>query len=313
MSSPASPYNTVGALQVGVLISMFLFGIATLQAHVYVRKFAEDPLVVKLMVLIVWTLELAHTVAVSNGLYFMVVAQYTNPQANVVQDLDPGFRIAVLFSGCIAASVQAYFTHRLRVVSGKLAIPIAFYILAAMRFVGWVWASIMATVSMQPPGEAHAHAGWAWPFVPLLAGGAVVDVTLAALVCIHFSQSRAKAGINAPLMDKLMLWTIQNGLLTGLAGLTTAICLITMRDNYIWVAVFLILTRLFSNSFMASLNARQHLRRYRHQHNASTDPILPYHMKKPSYGDTSYSGPGIQAPVYLRSDTPSSTYTLIPS
>jgi len=336
--APPNHNLTIGALLIGMGISTFLFGIVTLQVHIYMRRFAADRLILKVLVAIVWALEFAHTVAVTNGLYFMVISQYTEPREGRVQRVDSAFRIAVLFSGCIATVVQAYFADRLRIISGRLVVPLIFYALAAVRFMGWVWASVHSIMTgLRLEREGGKDSSWVWPIVVLLGAGAFLDVALAAFVCYYFSTSRAKAGFTAPVMDKLMFWSIQNGLLTGLAGLTTAICLQAMPDNFVWIAVFMILTRLFSNSFLASLNARQSLRKYGHQPSGSTDPIIGYQagyghqpitLTDPIIGNQAGYGHqpstltepimgyharppspwGAQSHLYVRADTPSTLH-----
>lgn len=57
------------------------------------------------------------------------------------------------------------------------------------------------------------------------------------------------------MIDRLILWAIQTGLLTSIATVTMLILFI-MVANLAWLAVFLIIPQLFSNSLMASLNAR---------------------------------------------------------
>lgn len=38
----ANMQNTFGALEIGVTVSVFLFGVATLQTHVYFTRFPDD-------------------------------------------------------------------------------------------------------------------------------------------------------------------------------------------------------------------------------------------------------------------------------
>lgn len=41
---------TVGALEIGTLVSMFLFGIVTLQVYLYYRNFPKDNALLKIVV-----------------------------------------------------------------------------------------------------------------------------------------------------------------------------------------------------------------------------------------------------------------------
>ncbi|CAK5261810.1 unnamed protein product [Mycena citricolor] len=52
------------------------------------------------------------------------------------------------------------------------------------------------------------------------------------------------------------MWTMETGLLTSAAGLVNLICFVTMKENFIWLACYVVAARLYSNSLLASLNSR---------------------------------------------------------
>ncbi|KAF8884771.1 hypothetical protein BD779DRAFT_1535204 [Infundibulicybe gibba] len=255
---------TIGALEVGVLISTFFFGICTVQTCTYYRRYPDDKCLIKAMVGAVWCLELGHAICIFHGLYVMTLSQFAHPGSKHKYHMNPTFAIASLFSGCIATLVQAYFTHRLRILSKTIYLPTFFWLCSILRLAGWIWAGSAGIIACTRlySGASSAH-NWRWPLVPLLAFGACVDFIIAILLCYYFHTSQ-KSGIQkstARLVDKLIIWTIQNGLLTSLAGTVTSVCLHTMPDNFVWVSVFMVLTRLFSNSFLASVNTRKDLRK----------------------------------------------------
>jgi hypothetical protein len=45
-----NPHATIGALEIGVLLSSFLFGIVTVQTFMYFKKFPNDTWMLKLLV-----------------------------------------------------------------------------------------------------------------------------------------------------------------------------------------------------------------------------------------------------------------------
>ncbi|TFK67109.1 hypothetical protein BDN72DRAFT_843485 [Pluteus cervinus] len=255
--------STIGALEIGVFMSTFLFGIATVQAYIYYRRFPKDGWLIKSLVGMIWVLELGHSICVSHGLFEMTLSQYKSPRPGSDRDIEPSFAIAVLFSGCIASLTQAYFACRLRVLSEKWAIPILFWILALARFVAWIYAgSVGIQDCMRFRNGESDHLDWQWPLVPLLAFGACVDFIVAAMLFYHLYRTQREVLLNtARLLDKLIIWTIQNGFITSFAGVATCIALHVQPDSFVWIAVFMLLTRLFSNSFLASLNARVDLLR----------------------------------------------------
>ncbi|KAF9462759.1 hypothetical protein BDZ94DRAFT_1260705 [Collybia nuda] len=259
----APPNLTVGALEIGVIISTFLFGISTVQTHTYFRRFPRDGWIIKSLVTLIWFLELAHTISITHGLFSMTVLQYISPKENNGKNLQTGFSVAIIFSGSIAAFVQAYYTHRLRVVSGQIAFAIFFWTCSLVRLGGWIWAGSTSTIAcvQYQAGERPARAA-DWPLIPLLAFGALVDFVVAVSICHYFYTSRKRAGKQTVrLLDQLILSTIQNGALTSIAGIVTAVLLATMPDNFIWIVVFIILTRIFAISFLGSVNDRTELRK----------------------------------------------------
>jgi hypothetical protein len=50
MTSSVNPNDTLGALQVGGTVMVFLFGIETLQTYYYFRRYPNDDLWLKLLV-----------------------------------------------------------------------------------------------------------------------------------------------------------------------------------------------------------------------------------------------------------------------
>jgi hypothetical protein len=46
-ATAAAPHSTLGALEIGVIIGLFLFGIVTAQVSIYYQRFPEDPLHIK--------------------------------------------------------------------------------------------------------------------------------------------------------------------------------------------------------------------------------------------------------------------------
>ncbi|KAJ7440199.1 hypothetical protein FB451DRAFT_142098 [Mycena latifolia] len=64
------------------------------------------------------------------------------------------------------------------------------------------------------------------------------------------------------LVDKLIAWTIETGVVTSAAMLVTLICFVTMKGNYIWLGCFVVTARSYSifKPLLANLNSRASLR-----------------------------------------------------
>jgi hypothetical protein len=95
--------DTLGALEIGVLISLFLFGIVTVQTSVYYDRFPKDPWHVKFLVAFVWVLELGHSLLISYLIYSTTITWYGQPQKLVKFE---SLNATVIFGAIITLTVQ---------------------------------------------------------------------------------------------------------------------------------------------------------------------------------------------------------------
>jgi len=248
---------TLGALEIGYTISTALFGVTTVQTYLYYDQFPDDPRETKTLVAVVWLLELAHEMSLSQGLYQQIIADYGQPEK--LLKLPLGFVICLVFGACICLIVQCFFAHRVWVVTKKKVIPIICLILSSLRFISTVLLAVeMIEMVILPRCEDK----WEWLITFILVDGACVDVLIAASLCYNLIQRRHDAFTvhTLRLLDRLILWTIQTGLITSLAAVAMTICFLTMKSNFIWIGVYVFLARLFANSLLATLNSRSKLR-----------------------------------------------------
>jgi len=248
---------TLGALEIGYAISTFLFGVTTVQAYLYYHHFADDPPKTKTLVTAVWLLELAHAISVSHGLYMETIIQYGEPEKLI--KLPFGYDSCLFFSSGIALLAQCFFARRVWIVTESKFLPIICYVMASLRFIGSI---LLAVEAYQMVTLKEYQDKWEWLITFVLVDGACVDVIIASSLCYNLISHRSSVTVRTVrLLDQLIMWTIQTGLVTSLAAVAMTICFFTMKNNFVWLGVYMFLSRLFSNSLLASLNARSNLRK----------------------------------------------------
>ncbi|KAJ6454212.1 hypothetical protein C8R45DRAFT_1082874 [Mycena sanguinolenta] len=84
-----------------------------------------------------------------------------------------------------------------------------------------------------------------------------IATTLVAVLCSQRSHARSKT---AALVDKLILWTIETGMLTSMSSGLLLACFLAMKANYVWFPFYAVAAGLLPNSLIASLNSRATLR-----------------------------------------------------
>ncbi|KAF9465545.1 hypothetical protein BDZ94DRAFT_1253378 [Collybia nuda] len=88
----------------------------------------------------------------------------------------------------------------------------------------------------------------------------VSDMLIMFSLYYYFKKSEVWLERRSKIIDKLILWTIETGLLTSLVALAQMICFLTMKSNLIYVSLYMVLPKLYSNCLMAMLNGRATLR-----------------------------------------------------
>ncbi|KDR74771.1 hypothetical protein GALMADRAFT_141110 [Galerina marginata CBS 339.88] len=248
-------HSTLGALLIGLFVSSCLFGIGTVQTYIYYTQFRNDKMHMKIMVLSMWPCELGHCICLLHAFYTIVIHKYW--QQHCIETIPTSMVVSIALSGVIGTVVQIFFIERVRNVSGRIIIPIACWIASMTRFVlTLVMTRKAVTVNLN---EFDRHLKWLC--VTVLALGAAVDFFVAVSLSYYLKARRINGfPVTSLMIDKITAWTIQTGVLTSLAGLCMLVLFVVIPENFIWLAIFMSLSRLFSNSLLALLNGRAGLR-----------------------------------------------------
>ncbi|KAJ7027474.1 hypothetical protein C8F04DRAFT_1122183 [Mycena alexandri] len=247
MSGPAAnpgaafvfnPDNTLGAFQIGVLISYVLFGVLTTQTYVYYGRFqSSDTLNLKAMIAFIWTCELAQALCIGHALYKWTISSFGVPLPVPPKSFDA----SIFFSGIIAACVQGFFSFRIWTLSRKPYIPGIAYTLSFLRLV--IGAAVFIT-ALRMTSLQIFEARFGWLITTAASIGAANDLLITTtLVFVLRGQRTEIQPRSLPLVDKLIVWTMETGLMTSVASIATLICFLTMKSNLIWAAVFVVVSR----------------------------------------------------------------------
>ncbi|KAJ3878980.1 hypothetical protein F5051DRAFT_404343 [Lentinula edodes] len=249
--------STVGALEIGNLVATYFFGIITLQTYFYFRTFPDDKPLVKAAVVAVFCFELGHTISSLHALYMVTVTDFGQPQLFI--KLPNSIDVTLLFEGLITIVVQGFFIMRVQRLSKvhKFVIYV-FWTCAVLRFA----ASIALTIfGIQTPSAKTYVDDWSWLLTTLFTLGAFVDLGVALALCVClYSQRVTSISRTAIILDRLIAFTLTTGLLTSMVSVVTVLSYVTMPDNSVWILMYTLLAKSYSNSMMVSLNCRPALK-----------------------------------------------------
>ncbi|KAJ7479197.1 hypothetical protein FB451DRAFT_1451096 [Mycena latifolia] len=278
MSSSSSLPGTLGNIDIGLVLAIFLFGLETLQTFNYYRQFPQDALKLKILVAGIWSLELAHTASTCLAVYSMTVTFYGQPQH--IEHPSFSFVLTLFFHSLLSAIVPTFFAFRVRVLLMRWPITILCCFLNLVRLLsnlallGELWRDEEVVL---------VETKLAWVVITASAVGPVVDIIIAVSLCYalwRFKNPDFKR--TSWLVDTIILWTHVGCSATGSLprtpgpfldltstthSLFTALYLPallgTLRNvpaKVSWIIFWLIQAKLLSNSLLASLNGRQRLR-----------------------------------------------------
>ncbi|KAF7342420.1 hypothetical protein MVEN_01831000 [Mycena venus] len=249
--------GTIGAYQIGVLISYVLLGVTTTQTYIYYSRFPEDPAILKALVAFVWVCEVAHAICIAHALYQFTILDFGNPE-RLFSRLPISLDVAIFFSALIEQSVLGFFSFRIYTLSKKLYVPILIVLVTSVRLLG---SMVTFVVTLRLPSLQSYTAHWGWLSIAQWCAGVFNDVlTTAALVVLLYNQRTSAQRRTVALVDKIIVWTIETGMLTSASAIFMMIFYLTMKERMIWLAAFVVAARMYSNSLLASLNSREALR-----------------------------------------------------
>ncbi|KAF9265941.1 hypothetical protein L218DRAFT_997311 [Marasmius fiardii PR-910] len=264
----------LGALEVGIVTSTFLFGITTTQTYLYYQLFPRDPKWMKQLVAIVWFFELGHSISAIHALYVYTVTWFG--QTDVPTRKVPlSIAVNLIISEIVFVLAQGYFLSRITKVSRSwfFSVGCSFLLLArfAITSVAFVEACIMR--------DLHEYTTkWNWALITLLTIGSFVDLaipfglvyflvvqrssaykTYPSSFVLHFNEAHVMHR-TAAIVDKLILWTVETGLATGFLAVLILIFYASLPGKFAWMSVYMCLPKMFSNALLANLNSRVKLR-----------------------------------------------------
>ncbi|OSC96738.1 hypothetical protein PYCCODRAFT_1378605 [Trametes coccinea BRFM310] len=233
-------HSSMGPLLIGVILAAMYY---------YYTRYQRDPWHIKLLVTAVWTTDSIHQALISHSVYWYLITEYGNPVALTL--LSKTIIIEVFFNAFTGLFVQSFFAARVYKLSGKkvyLVIPVALLIAgefgkSLLYFKTFV--DLVQIKGLSISINAFAAAG---------------DVCIAAILCTILHNSRTGFNKSNTLINKLMVFAVNTGLLTSVCACLSLITILALPNTFVYICFFFLVGRLYSNSLMATLNARKSLR-----------------------------------------------------
>ncbi|TEB22409.1 hypothetical protein FA13DRAFT_1515668 [Coprinellus micaceus] len=244
--------NTMGAMFIGVLISGVLHGICLLQAFFYFTNYRNDHWLLKSMVGTTILFDAIHLCFVSHSMYHYLVSNWGDE--NELKRLVWSVLMEALLTGLNAGIVQAFYAFRVWTLSKRnwfLTITILVFIFAEAGC-GVAWVAISMGF------ETYTDLLRINPLtITINALSTAVDVFIAVSMCWLLHGSRTGFRRSDTIITNLMIFVVNTGMLTSLCAIASLTSLVASPRTLIYATFYFCIGRFYTNSFLATLNARK--------------------------------------------------------
>ncbi|KAL7284841.1 hypothetical protein ACG7TL_002154 [Trametes sanguinea] len=255
-TSVVSTEDFLHYLIIGFAFSAVLYGITIMQAYVYYRRYPRDDLWLKIFIASLLIIDTLTTAFAGQGLHTYAVDDYLQPEklGTIVWSLIVEDYLCIV----AAVLVQIYFAQRLWILShGNWMLTGTIAILAVISLATGTW--ICADMFMAPSISLYATI-LARVLAAICSGSrALADVLISGGLCYYLHTSRTGLKQSNTLIDRLMVYAIQRGLVTTICQGFDFITILAFPTSLVYLPVILILSKLYIIALLATLNVRNSL------------------------------------------------------
>ncbi|EKM52816.1 uncharacterized protein PHACADRAFT_212026 [Phanerochaete carnosa HHB-10118-sp] len=278
--------DTFGVAMICAFFAAILYGVMCLQCYIFFHRFSQEGRRVKCSVWLLWVMNTVHLAFLIHPLYTYMVTNFDNI-AILIQipwcaSLSTSIPFAALsFAGSLIWPLQEYlgwycpfdfvqsarakasylswYTYRIWIISDKnycIVMPLFVGILAVL---GTSVALVVGTLTMSP-------LTYFLSLNPVLFTGMALIMTvdtyisIVLVVLLRRQRSRVVSKRTMSAVQFLMMYTVNTGLISSVVSLGVIIARAIAPADMIYISIYFILSPIYSNSLMGSLNARDWFR-----------------------------------------------------
>ncbi|KAJ7720169.1 hypothetical protein B0H16DRAFT_390396 [Mycena metata] len=266
--------NTLGAVFFGVVSSCILFGVSTLQVYYYYHYYPNDSLLHKGSVAILAVLDSLHL-----GLSIFTSYHYGVVNFGIQESLGEvlwSIKLLITINVVIVLLVQSLYTYRVWLLGGYHH-GILGYLVTAVVLGGFAIGIVLAyeTYTINTWSDAT---NIAWAVEASFAASTLIDIIISIAMCFYLRKSKGRQSELNSRISTLMQYTLSCGVFTSAFSVACLFTFIMIPNSLIFLALSFLLTRLYMNSFMAMMNARERVRR----RNNDSSVVLSNHLSSGS-------------------------------
>ncbi|KII89686.1 hypothetical protein PLICRDRAFT_560578 [Plicaturopsis crispa FD-325 SS-3] len=256
--------TTWGVGFVAVIVSAMMYGGSCVQLYSYFELNVGDPKLFLWIAVALWGLDSLHQALLINSFYHYLIVNYGNPSA-----LSTGvwsFLLTDVVQGINAVGVELFFVYRLWILGKRRNWALCSLIISTVSG-HFAMQLIYGVKAMQRPAFADQQ-NLSTFNKPVIIAGVVLscstDLLIAGSLCYYLWTNRTGHRITDSIMNKIMLYSVSTGMLTSVFQLLDLIMFKAYPNTFYWTIFDFCVGKLYTISFLSSLNARDKHKRSLH-------------------------------------------------
>ncbi|KAJ3815125.1 hypothetical protein F5876DRAFT_72269 [Lentinula aff. lateritia] len=262
MSSPID--ETFGAAYIGIVVAALLLGISVIQGFYYFTHYThqKDGWILRGLVVGVLVFDFVHQVLITHTGYAYLIKFWQQPAK--LRIVIWSLLAEVLFNGLTGFCVQCFLTYRIWKLSGTkvwltvVVISLVFAEFGEQLIAGPSRISYLLSLACVIAFAVIAFLRGLSVTVNALA--VVGDLFIAGILTLLLQRSKTGFRKSDTMINKLTIFAVNTGALTSLCAVASLISIIAAPNTFIYISFFFSMGRLYTNSLLATLNARKMIR-----------------------------------------------------
>ncbi|RPD62598.1 hypothetical protein L226DRAFT_532409 [Lentinus tigrinus ALCF2SS1-7] len=251
--------SSYGVMLLSVIITAMLYGFTVLQSLYYFEQFPKDSWLLKSSVVALWVLDTLTIVFDSHEVYFYLIVNYNNPPALQKEVWSSQAELLVTYT--IVLIVQIFFLlriHHLRpymwyipAVLGVIAV--ASYAMVVVIFFRVIHDTTWADTD-RPSVTRPLTANWVL--------GMIVDIGITVILCWYlWTEKLAVRQKTNVMLNRIIVFMVNRGAIAAVVQILTLLTKFIWPQTLVMIAFHNALSKVYTNSMLATLNARVALRK----------------------------------------------------
>ncbi|KAG1742682.1 uncharacterized protein EDB91DRAFT_1247492 [Suillus paluster] len=262
---------TYGAILLGGFLAAALSGIVTVQSFIYIKLYPTDLAWRKAMVAVIWILDGIHTALVCASIWIYLIKNFGD--TSKINDIPETVAMTIALTANLDVHRSLHISRSVAVSRGDWRITAPLLVLAFLRLCS---ACVTTAEMIHLNTFSEFKREFRWVFTLGLALSSLVDILIAIFLCYSLRTTRKASSSMDYVINSVILYTFENNSLTSAATVVSMICWLVMPSNLIFMGLHFVISKLYANSLLATLNARKQLRQERAQRGLSGELPLAF-------------------------------------